>query len=145
MIVLGERGGNASLEETVMALRTRTDHYRADTAVKAERLVATSRLVSELTGIPVQPNKAVVGANAFAHASGIHQDGVLKDPGTYEIMTPQSVGWQARRIVVSKLSGRRGLAARLAEPGPPLASAGLARALIPPVKRGGQVHKLSGA
>src|SRR5207248_2930584 len=137
---LGERGGNASLEETVMALRTRTDHYRADTAVKAERLVATSRLVSELTGIPVQPNKAVVGANAFAHASGIHQDGVLKDPGTYEIMTPQSVGWEARRIVVSKLSGRRGLAARLAELGLPLDGEALDRAYILAMKRRDEVH-----
>ncbi len=139
---LGERGGNASLEETVMALRTRTDHYRADTAVKAERLVATSRLVSELTGIPVQPNKAVVGANAFAHASGIHQDGVLKDPGTYEIMTPQSVGWEARRIVVSKLSGRRGLQARLAELGLPLDGEALDRAYILAMKRGDEVHEL---
>jgi len=126
---LGERGGNASLEETVMALRTRTDHYRADTAVKAERLVATSRLVSELTGILV-------------HASGIHQDGVLKDPGTYEIMTPQSVGWQARRIVVSKLSGRRGLAARLAELGLPLDGEALDRAYILAMKRGDEVHEL---
>ncbi len=139
---LGERGGNASLEETVMALRTRTDHYRADTAVKAERLVTTSRLVSELTGIPVQPNKAVVGANAFAHASGIHQDGVLKDPGTYEIMTPQSVGWEARRIVVSKLSGRRGLQARLAELGLPLEGEALDRAYVLAMKRGDEVHEL---
>ncbi|HEX9140875.1 MAG TPA: hypothetical protein VF833_01510, partial [Gaiellaceae bacterium] len=139
---LGERGGNASLEETVMALRTRTDHYRADTAVKAEKLVATSRLVSELTGIPVQPNKAVVGANAFAHASGIHQDGVIKDPGTYEIMTPQSVGWEARRIVVSKLSGRRGLQARLAELGLPLEGEALDRAYILAMKRGDEVHEL---
>jgi 2-isopropylmalate synthase len=139
---LGERGGNASLEETVMALRTRTDHYRADTAVKTERLVATSRLVSELTGIPVQPNKAVVGANAFAHASGIHQDGVLKDPGTYEIMTPQSVGWEARRIVVSKLSGRRGLQARLIELGLPLDGEVLDRAYILAMKRGDEVHEL---
>src|SRR5881396_3300851 len=139
---LGERGGNASLEETVMALRTRTDHYRADTAVKAERLVTTSRLVSELTGIPVQPNKAVVGANAFAHASGIHQDGVLKDPGTYEIMTPQSVGWEARRIVVSKLSGRRGLQARLAELGLPLDGEALDRAYELAMRRGDEVHEL---
>src|SRR3989454_9369353 len=135
---LGERGGNASLEETVMALRTRTDHYRADTAVKAERLVATSRLVSELTGIPVQPNKAVVGANAFAHASGIHQDGVLKDPGTYEIMTPQSLGWEAPRVVVSKLSGRRGLAARLAGAGRPPPGAGLGPPAGLTVKRVGE-------
>src|SRR2546426_6071538 len=142
MIVLGERGGNASLEETVMALRTRTDHYRADTAVRSERLVSTSRLVSELTGIPVQPNKAVVGANAFAHASGIHQDGVLKDPRTYEIMTPQSVGWEARRIVVSKLSGRRGLQARLAGLGLPLESAGPDRAHVLAMKRGDAAHGL---
>jgi 2-isopropylmalate synthase len=139
---LGERGGNASLEETVMALRCRADHYRADTAVKAERLVATSRLVSELTGIPVQPNKAVVGANAFAHASGIHQDGVLKDPRTYEIMTPQSVGWEARRIVVSKLSGRRGLAARLSELGVPLDGDALDRAYELAMRRGDEVHEL---
>ena len=84
-----------------MALRCRADWYGADTAIASERLVSTSRIISELTGIPVQPNKAVVGANAFAHASGIHQDGVIKDPGTYEIMTPQSVGWESRRIVVS--------------------------------------------
>ena len=139
---LGERGGNASLEETVMALRMRRDHYGADTKVVSERLVPTSRLVSELTGIPVQPNKAVVGANAFAHASGIHQDGVLKDPRTYEIMTPQSVGWESRRIVVSKLSGRRGLAARLAELGVPLEGEALDRAYALAMKRGDEVHEL---
>jgi 2-isopropylmalate synthase len=139
---LGERGGNASLEETVMALRCRADHYRADTAVRSERLVSTSRLVSELTGIPVQPNKAVVGANAFAHASGIHQDGVLKDPRTYEIMTPQAVGWTARRIVVSKLSGRRGLQARLAELGVPLDGDALERAYEMAMRRGDEVHEL---
>jgi 2-isopropylmalate synthase len=139
---LGERGGNASLEETVMALRCRADHYRADTAVRSERLVSTSRLVSELTGIPVQPNKAVVGANAFAHASGIHQDGVLKDPRTYEIMTPQAVGWTARRIAVSKLSGRRGLQARLAELGVPLDGDALERAYEMAMRRGDEVHEL---
>src|SRR5206468_7885940 len=83
-----------------------------DNCEYTQRIVTTSRLVSERTGIPVQPNKAVVGANAFAHASGVHHDGVIKDPRTYEIMTPQSVGWEARRIVVSTLSGRRGPAAR---------------------------------
>jgi 2-isopropylmalate synthase len=114
---IGERGGNASLEEIVMALRVRRDHYGADTQVRADRIVPTSRLFSELTGIPVQPNKAIVGANAFAHASGIHQDGVLKDPLNYEIMTPDSVGWNARRIVVNRLSGRHGLAARYQELG----------------------------
>ena len=139
---LGERGGNASLEETVMALRCRADWYGADTAIASERLVSTSRIISELTGIPVQPNKAVVGANAFAHASGIHQDGVLKDPRTYEIMTPQSVGWEARRIVVSKLSGRRGLAARLAELGVPLEGEALERAYTLAMRRGDEVHAL---
>ncbi len=114
---IGERGGNASLEEIVMALRVRRDHYGADTQVRADRIVPTSRLFSELTGIAVQPNKAIVGANAFAHASGIHQDGVLKDPLNYEIMTPDSVGWNARRIVVNRLSGRHGLAARYQELG----------------------------
>src|SRR5438094_111098 len=139
---IGERGGNASLEETVMALRCRADWYGADTRVHTERIVSTSRLVSELTGIPVQPNKAVVGANAFAHASGIHQDGVLKDPRTYEIMSPQSVGWEARRIVVSKLSGRRGLAARLAELGVPLEGEALDRAYALAMRRGDDVHEL---
>ena len=114
---MGERGGNASLEEVAMSLRVRRDHYDADTRLRVDRIVPTSRLFSELTGIPVQPNKAIVGANAFAHASGIHQDGVLKDPLTYEIMTPDSVGWDARRIVVTRLSGRHGLAARFQELG----------------------------
>lgn len=139
---LGERGGNASLEETVMALRCRRDWYQADTGIRAEGLVPASRLVTELTGIPVQPNKAVVGANAFAHASGIHQDGVLKDPRTYEIMTPESVGWASRRIVVSKLSGRRGLAARLAELGVPLEGDSLERAYALAKTRGDEVHVL---
>ena len=139
---LGERGGNASLEETVMALRCRADWYRVDVGVRQERLVVASRIVSELTGIPVQPNKAIVGANAFAHASGIHQDGVLKDPRTYEIMSPQSVGWEARRIVVSKLSGRRGLAARLAELGVPLEGEALDRAYALAMRRGDDVHEL---
>jgi 2-isopropylmalate synthase len=139
---LGERGGNASLEETVMAIRCRRDWFDAETRVVAEKLVPTSRLVSQLTGIPVQPNKAVVGANAFAHASGIHQDGVLKDPRTYEIMTPQSVGWEDRRIVVGKLSGRRGLAARLAALGLPLDGDALDRAYALAMQRSENVHQL---
>jgi 2-isopropylmalate synthase len=139
---LGERGGNASLEETVMAIHCRRDWFDADTRVVTEKLVPTSRLVSELTGIPVQPNKAVVGANAFAHASGIHQDGVLKDPRTYEIMTPQSVGWADRRIVVGKLSGRRGLAARLAALGVPLDADALDRAYALAMERSDEVHQL---
>jgi 2-isopropylmalate synthase len=139
---IGERGGNASLEETVMALRCRADWYGADTKVRTERIVPTSRLVSERTGILVQPNKAVVGANAFAHASGIHQDGVIKDPRTYEIMTPESVGWEARRIVVSKLSGRAGLAARLAELGVPLHGEELDNAYRLAMRRADEVHEL---
>ncbi len=139
---IGERGGNASLEETVMALRQRRDWYGADTRIRTERIVPTSRMVSELTGLPVQPNKAVVGANAFAHASGIHQDGVLKYAQNYEIMTPQSVGWESRRFVVSKLSGRRGLAARLAELGVPLEGEALQRAYELAMRRGDEVHEL---
>ncbi len=139
---LGERGGNASLEEVVMAVRCRADVYGVETRVDAARLVPTSRLVSELTGIPVQPNKAIVGANAFAHASGIHQDGVLKDPRTYEIMTPESVGWESRRIVVGKLSGRRGLAARLSSLGVPLEGEALEHAYELAMRRGDEVHAL---
>jgi len=139
---LGERGGNASLEEVVMAVRCRTDFYGVTTHVDSARLVPTSRLVSELTGIPVQPNKAIVGANAFAHASGIHQDGVLKDPRTYEIMTPESVGWESRRIVVGKLSGRRGLAARLSALGVPLEGDRLDHAYELAMRRGDEVHAL---
>jgi len=139
---IGERGGNASLEEVVMALRVRRDHYNADTRIRTDRLVPTSRLYSELTGIPVQPNKAIVGANAFAHASGIHQDGVLKDPRNYEIMTPESVGWPTRRIVVNKLSGRRGLAARFLELGLPLESEALDRAYRIAMEEGADVREL---
>ncbi len=140
---IGERGGNASLEELVMALRVRRDHYAARTNVRTERIVPTSRLFSELTGIPVQPNKAIVGANAFAHASGVHQDGILKDARTYEIMTPESVGWESRRLVVTKMSGRRGLAARLIELGIPLESDALDRAYVLAMQRGDDVPELS--
>jgi len=139
---IGERGGNASLEEVVMALRVRRDHYQADTGIRTERIVPTSRLYSELTGIPVQPNKAIVGANAFAHASGIHQDGVLKDAGNYEIMTPESVGWPARRIVITKLSGRRGLGARFQELGVPLEGDALDRAYRIAMEEGADVREL---
>jgi len=140
---IGERGGNASLEETVMALRTRRDHYGVNTRVRGEGLVPLSRLFSELSGIPVQPNKAIVGANAFAHASGVHQDGVLKDARTYEIMTPESVGWESRRIAVTKLSGRRGVAARLAQLGMPLEGITLERAYELAMLRGDEGHELS--
>ncbi|HEX2883817.1 MAG TPA: 2-isopropylmalate synthase [Candidatus Limnocylindria bacterium] len=111
---LGERAGNASLEEVVMALRTRPAQFRgAATRVATEQLTATSRLVSYLTGIAVQPNKSVVGANAFAHESGIHQDGFLKNPLTYEIMTPESVGLTGSTLTLGKLSGRAGFDERL--------------------------------
>ena len=111
---LGERAGNAALEEVVMALRTRPGQFRsATTAVATEQLTSTSRLVSYLTGIPVQPNKSVVGANAFAHESGIHQDGFLKNPLTYEIMTPESVGLSGSTLTLGKLSGRAGFDERL--------------------------------
>ena len=103
---IGERAGNASLEEVVMGLRVRRQWYDADTAIVTEEIMKTSRLVSKTTGLPVQPNKAIVGANAFAHTSGIHQDGLLKDGTTYEIMRPQSVGLGQSTMVMGKLSGR---------------------------------------
>ncbi|TAM09458.1 MAG: 2-isopropylmalate synthase [Nevskiaceae bacterium] len=114
---LGERAGNASLEEVVMALRTRRDVFSIDTRIDATQIVPASRLVSSITGYVVQPNKAVVGANAFAHESGIHQDGVLKNRETYEIMRAQDVGWDTNRLTLGKLSGRNAFRARLAELG----------------------------
>jgi 2-isopropylmalate synthase len=111
---IGERAGNTALEEVVMALRTRPDMFNhVDTRINALELLNASQLVSRLTSIPVQPNKAVVGLNAFAHESGIHQDGMLKNRLTYEIMTPQSVGWNDTNLVLGKHSGRHGLDARL--------------------------------
>jgi 2-isopropylmalate synthase len=115
---LGERAGNASLEEVVMALRTRPTQFpNLAPQIVTEQITAASRLVSYLTGFPVQPNKAIVGANAFAHESGIHQDGVIKNPLTYEIMTPQSVGLAGSQLTIGKLSGRKGLQAKLRELG----------------------------
>ncbi len=114
---LGERAGNAALEEIVMALRTRHDQYQTDTQVQTEQIYRTSRLVSTLTGVSVQPNKAIVGENAFAHESGIHQDGVLKERSTYEIMTPQSIGLPKNRLVLGKHSGRHAFRERLKELG----------------------------
>ena len=114
---LGERAGNTSLEEVVMALRTRRDFFDLDVGIDTTQIVPTSRLVSQITGFVVQPNKAVVGANAFAHASGIHQDGVLKARETYEIMTAEDVGWTTNRIVLGKLSGRSAFKQRLKEIG----------------------------
>jgi 2-isopropylmalate synthase len=111
---LGERAGNASLEEVVMALRTRPTQFPdLISRIQTEQITAASRLVSYLTGFAVQPNKAIVGANAFAHESGIHQDGVIKNPLTYEIMTPQSVGLTGSQLTIGKLSGRRGLQQKL--------------------------------
>jgi len=114
---LGERAGNASLEEVVMAVRTRKDIFPVETRIDTTQIVSTSRLVSSITGFPVQPNKAIVGANAFAHESGIHQDGVLKFRETYEIMKAEDVGWSTNKIVLGKLSGRAAFAARLEELG----------------------------
>ena len=115
---LGERAGNASLEEVVMALRTRPAQFKAvGSGIQTEHITAASRLVSYLTGFAVQPNKAIVGGNAFAHESGIHQDGVIKHPLTYEIMTPQSVGLSGSQLTIGKLSGRRGLQGKLRELG----------------------------
>jgi 2-isopropylmalate synthase len=114
---LGERAGNAALEEVVMAIQTRKDYFGVETRIDATQIVPASRLVSTITGYPVQPNKAVVGANAFAHESGIHQDGVLKHRETYEIMRAQDVGWHNNRLTLGKLSGRSAFRERLKELG----------------------------
>ena len=110
---IGERAGNCSLEEVVMALRTRSDYYHAHTSINTRRLVPTSRLVAGITGIHVQRNKAIVGQNAFAHEAGIHQDGMLKNPTTYEIMRPEDVGFTRSELVLGKHSGRAALADRV--------------------------------
>ena len=114
---LGERAGNCSLEEVVMAVKTRRDYFGLELGIDTTQILAASRLVSQTTGFVVQPNKAVVGANAFAHASGIHQDGVLKARNTYEIMRAEDVGWSANKIVLGKLSGRNAFKQRLQELG----------------------------
>jgi 2-isopropylmalate synthase len=114
---LGERAGNAALEEIVMAVRTRQDIFSCDSGIDATQIVPASKLVSGVTGFPVQPNKAIVGANAFAHESGIHQDGVLKHRETYEIMHAQDVGWSANKLVLGKHSGRNAFRARLQDLG----------------------------
>ncbi len=127
---IGERAGNASMEEIVMAIRTRQDFFHLTTEVNTTQIYKTSRLVSELTGFVVQPNKAIVGANAFRHESGIHQDGVIKVPITYEIMNPKTVGIPASSLVLGKLSGRHAFKERLAELGYSLSKADLDRAFI---------------
>jgi 2-isopropylmalate synthase len=109
---IGERAGNASLEEFVMAMRVRPEHYPYETAVIAEQLFPVSQLLSEITGVYVQPHKAIVGRNAFAHEAGIHQDGMIKDPSTYEIIAPQSVGVPRNELVLGKHSGRNALRVR---------------------------------
>ncbi len=114
---IGERAGNCSMEEVVMALRTRREFFGADTKVHTEEITRTSRLVTKITGIPVQPNKAIVGANAFAHESGIHQDGLLKERTTYEIMTPESIGLVKTNLVLGKHSGRHAFRDRLRQMG----------------------------
>lgn len=119
---LGERAGNASLEEIVMAVRTRRDIFQLETRIDTTHIVPASRLVANITGFPVQPNKAIVGANAFAHESGIHQDGVLKHRETYEIMRAEDVGWSANRMVMGKHSGRNAFRTRLEELGVSFAS-----------------------
>lgn len=114
---LGERAGNASLEEVVMAIKTRSDIFNLTTSIDTTQIVPSSKLVSSITGYPVQPNKAIVGANAFAHESGIHQDGVLKHRETYEIMRAEDVGWNANKLTLGKLSGRNAFRTRLKELG----------------------------
>src|SRR5439155_15514966 len=108
----GERAGNASLEELVMVFRVRQDRLPYDTGVRSERLYEASQLLSQLTSEPVQSNKAIVGRNAFAHEAGIHQDGMLKDPRTYEIMRPENVGQPTARLVLGRHSGRHAVQSR---------------------------------
>src|SRR4029077_981549 len=114
---IGERAGNAALEEIAVALAVRRDHYQAETGLRLVELCATSRLLAEITRVAVPPNKAVVGANAFAHEAGIHQDGILKNPLTYQVISPEAVGVPAHKLVLGKHSGRNALRARLSELG----------------------------
>ena len=114
---IGERAGNTSLEEVVMALKTRKNIFGLDTAVVTEQIYPTSRLLSQITGIPIPINKPIVGANAFAHEAGIHQDGVLKQKQTYEIMTPESIGLPGNRLVMGKHSGRHAFGERIRDLG----------------------------
>jgi 2-isopropylmalate synthase len=127
---IGERAGNASLEEIVMSIKTRHDFYQVTTNIDTTQIYKTSRLVSELTGFPVQPNKAIVGGNAFRHESGIHQDGVIKMPITYEIIEPQTVGIPSSSLVLGKLSGRHAFKQHLAELGFNLSDENFTRAFL---------------
>lgn len=114
---IGERAGNASIEELAVALHVRQNHYGVESRIKLEKLYPVSRLLTSITNVPVPPNKAVVGANAFAHEAGIHQDGILKNPLTYEIISPETVGVPARKLVLGKHSGRNAFRARLSDLG----------------------------
>lgn len=125
---IGERAGNCSLEEIAMAMKVRKDLFSCDTKIVTDQLYHTSQLLTLITGVAVQPNKAIVGANAFAHESGIHQDGILKNQMTYEIMTPASVGWQKHKLVLGKHSGRHAFRTRLHELGYDLSEVELQRA-----------------
>jgi 2-isopropylmalate synthase len=127
---IGERAGNASLEEVVMALRTRRDLMKFETGIRTEEIYRTSKLLQSITGVSVQPNKAIVGANAFAHEAGIHQHGVLQTPLTYEIMTPESVGVPRSKLVLGKHSGRHAFKKRLEELGVELAEEDLNKAFV---------------
>lgn len=127
---IGERAGNASLEETVMSIRTRRDILEAEMGVRTEEIYKTSKLLTTITGIPVQPNKAIVGANAFAHEAGIHQHGMLSHALTYEIMTPESVGVPQSRLVLGKHSGRHALKKRLQDLGVDLGEEDLSKAFV---------------
>ena len=127
---IGERAGNASLEEIAVALHVRKSHYTVRTNISLEKIYATSRMLSSITSVNVSPNKAVVGANAFAHEAGIHQDGILKNPLTYEIILPEKVGVPSRRLVLGKHSGRNALRARLQELGYTTTGAELAECYV---------------
>ncbi len=140
---IGERAGNASLEEFVVALKVRGDRFALRTGIRLDQIYRTSRLLSEITGVHVPPNKAVVGANAFAHEAGIHQDGILKNPLTYEIVSPETLGIPARRLVIGKHSGRNALRARLSELGCPLAGDALEAAYRAVTEHADQSKNLS--
>jgi 2-isopropylmalate synthase len=140
---IGERAGNASLEEIVVALHVRQVRYAAATNVSLEKIYSTSRLLTSITGISVPPNKAIVGANAFAHEAGIHQDGILKNPLTYEIIVPEKVGVPARRLVLGKHSGRNALRARLEELGYETTDAELAECYTRAIARADAAKQVS--
>jgi 2-isopropylmalate synthase len=140
---IGERAGNASLEEIVVALHVRQVRYDANTNVTLDKIYATSRLLTTITGVSVPPNKAVVGANAFAHEAGIHQDGILKNPLTYEIIVPEKVGVPSRQLVLGKHSGRNALRARLEELGYETTDAELAECYTAAIARADAAKQLT--